>query len=254
MFTDWSSLDSPRARTLPRNVSLREVEQNINQPDNQTAQPGSEPAPIEAIGDVPCDNMSSLSTHQQLDEVGVRQTEIEANISDREVRTHLDGVRNINVNANTQTSRPLIDVTLPIDVSEQRSTQHVDQSVHDSESLRGSCTRSPDARIHETIPQLDGPVSIWSRSGRRIPENARMEQESFQRITTSHRREYPGESSDDACSDRRTYGGQRPLEERRCHGQHGRPSDRRRYEDGDYSGRGYANRGGGPPDEGWRTP
>ena len=63
LFTDWSSLDSPRARTLPRNVSLREVEQNINQPDNQTTQPGSEPAPIEAIGDVPCDNMSSLSTH-----------------------------------------------------------------------------------------------------------------------------------------------------------------------------------------------
>ena len=44
LFTDWSSLDSPRARTSPRNVSLREVEQNINQPDNQTTQPGSEPA------------------------------------------------------------------------------------------------------------------------------------------------------------------------------------------------------------------
>ena len=150
----------------------------------------------------------------------------------------------------TQTSHPLIDVTLPTDVSEQRSIQHADQSVHDSESLRGSCTRSPDARIHETIPQLDGPVSVRSRSGRRMPENARIEQESFQRITMSHRREYLGESSDDAHSDRRTYGGQRPLEERRCHGQHGRPSDRRRYEDGVYSRRGYANRDGGPPDDG----
>ena len=78
MFTDWSSLDSPRARTLPRNVSLREVGQNVNQPDNQTAQPGSEPAPIEAIGDVPYDNISSLGTCQQLDDIGVRQTEIEA--------------------------------------------------------------------------------------------------------------------------------------------------------------------------------
>ena len=111
--------------------------------------------------------------------------------------------------------------------------------VHDSESLRGSCTRSPDARIHETIPQLDGPVSVQSRSRKRMPENARIEQESFQRITASHRREYPGESSDDACSDRRTYGDWRPLEEGRCHGQHGRPPDRRRYEDGGYSGRGY---------------
>ena len=62
LFTDWSSLDSPQARTSPRNVSLRGVEQNINQPDNHTTQPGSEPAQIEAIGDVPCDNMSSLST------------------------------------------------------------------------------------------------------------------------------------------------------------------------------------------------
>ena len=203
------------------------MEKNINQPDNQTTQPGSEPAQIEAIGDVPCDNMSSLSTCRQLDEVGVRQIEIETNISDREIRTQLDGIRNINVDADTQTSHLLIDVTLPTDVSEQRSIQHAYQSVCDSESLRGSHTRSPDASIHETMPQLDGPVSVWSRSGRRMPENSRIEQESFQRITMSCRREYPGEGSDDAHSDRRTYGGQRPLEEGRCHGQHGRPSDMR---------------------------
>ena len=104
--------------------------------------------------------MSSLSTHRQHHEVGVRQIEIETNISDREVRTQLDGIRNINVDADTQNSCPLIDVTLPAGVNEQRSTQHTDQSVHDSESLRGSGTRSPDARIHETIPQLDGPVSV----------------------------------------------------------------------------------------------
>ena len=205
---------------------------------------------IEAIGDVPCDNMSSLSTRQQLDEVGVRQIEIETNKSDTEVRTHLDGIRNVNVDANTQTSCPLIDVTLPTGVSEQRSIQHTDQSIHDSESLRGSYIRSPDARIHEKIPQLECPVSVRSRSGRRMSENARIEQESFQRITTSHRREYLGESSDDAHSDRRTYGDQRPLEGGRCHGQHGRPSDRRRYEDGGYSRKGYVNRGGGPPDDG----
>ena len=189
------------------------MEQNINQPDNQTTQPGSKPAQIEAIGDVPCDNVSSLSTHQQLDEVGVRQIEMETNISDREVRTQLDGMRNINVDANAQTSHLLIDVTLPTGVSEQRSIQYTDQPICDSESLRGSCTRPPDARIHEAIPQLDGPVSAWSRSRRRMPENVRIEQESFQRITMSHRKEYPGESSDDTHSDRRKYGDQRSLEE-----------------------------------------
>ena len=79
--------------------------------------------------------------------------------------------------------------------------------IHDSESLRGSHTGSPNARIHEIMPQLDGPVSVQSSSGRQIAENARIEQESFQRMTAPHRREYPEESSDDAPSDRRTYGG-----------------------------------------------
>ena len=175
----------------------------------------------------------------------MRQTNIEADISDREVRTHLGGVRNINVNADTQTSHPLTDITLSTAVSEQRTTQHADQITHDSESLGCSHTGSPDVRTCEIIPQLDGPVSIWSRSRRRILENARIEQESMQRITASHRREYPGESSDDAHSDRRTYRDQRPLEERRCCGHHGSPSDRR-YEDGVYFRRGYVNRGGGP--------
>ena len=180
----------------------------------------------------------------------MRQIDIETNISDREVRTQLDGIRNINVDANTQTSHPLIDVTLHTGESEQRSNQHLDQSIHDSESLRGSCIGPSDARIHETIPQLDGPVSVQPKTRRRMPENARIEQESFQGITMSHRREYLGENSDDTHSDRRTYGDEKPFEEGRCHGQHGRPPDRRRYEDGGYSRRGYSNRGGGPPDDG----
>ena len=50
LFTDWSSLDSPHARTSPQSVSARETGQNINQPDNQTTQPGSESAQIEAMG------------------------------------------------------------------------------------------------------------------------------------------------------------------------------------------------------------
>ena len=50
LFIDWSSLDSPQARTSPQNASVRETEQDINQPDDQTNQPGSEPAQIEATG------------------------------------------------------------------------------------------------------------------------------------------------------------------------------------------------------------
>ena len=180
----------------------------------------------------------------------MRQIDIETNISDREVRTQLDGIRNINVDANTQTSCLLIDVILHTSESEQRSNQHPDQSIHDSESLRDSHIRPPDARIHETIPQLDSPVSVRPRTRRKMPENARIEQESCQTTTTSCRREYLGESIDDTHSDRRTYGDQRPFEEGSCHGQHGRPPDRRRYEDGGYSRRGHSNRGGGPSDDG----
>ena len=66
LFTDWSSLDSPRARTSPQNASVREIEQVMNQPDNQTIQPGSEPAQIEAMGNALHDNETSPSTHDSL--------------------------------------------------------------------------------------------------------------------------------------------------------------------------------------------
>ena len=62
LFTDWSSLDSPQARTSPQNASVREIEQGINQSDNQTIQPGSEPASIEAMGNALHDNVTSPST------------------------------------------------------------------------------------------------------------------------------------------------------------------------------------------------
>ena len=98
------------------------------------------------------------------------------------------------------------------------------------------------------IPQLDGPVSVQSRSRRRISENARIEQESFRRTTALHRREYPGKSSDDTHSDRRSYRDQGPPERGRYQGQNGRPPDRRNNQGRGYSGRGYTNQGGRPPE------
>ena len=46
LFTDWSSLESPCSRTSPQSVPIRESGQSINQPDNQTTQPGSGPTEI----------------------------------------------------------------------------------------------------------------------------------------------------------------------------------------------------------------
>ena len=129
------------------------------------------------------------------------------NTSDIEARTQRDGARVTDSNDDAQISCPLVDVILPTGMNEQVPMPHINLSIsrYDPESLRGSHTRTHDTRIQETIPQLDGPVSVWSRSRRRMLENVRIEQESFQRTTTSHRREYPDESSDDTHSDRRTY-------------------------------------------------
>ena len=47
-FTDWSSLGSgsPHVRMPPQRVLVRETGPDINQPVNQTTQPGSEPTQI----------------------------------------------------------------------------------------------------------------------------------------------------------------------------------------------------------------
>ena len=44
-FMDWSSLGSgsPHVRMPPQSVLVREIGPGINQPVNQTTQPGSEP-------------------------------------------------------------------------------------------------------------------------------------------------------------------------------------------------------------------
>ena len=62
LFTDWSSIGSPRESTSPRNASVRDVVPNINQPDNQTVQPGSEPARILVMGNALSDVMTFPST------------------------------------------------------------------------------------------------------------------------------------------------------------------------------------------------
>ena len=61
LFTDWSSIDSARERTSQHNVLAGNTELNINQTDNQTAQPRSEPARIEAMGNTLGDVMTFSS-------------------------------------------------------------------------------------------------------------------------------------------------------------------------------------------------
>ena len=215
----------------------------MNQPDNQTTQPGSEPAEIEAMGNALHDNVSSPSIHQQLDEVGVRMIDMGTNMSDIEVRPQRDRIRVIDSDDNAQVSCLLVNVILITGMSEQVPMPHINLSIsgYDPESLRGSHTRTHNTGIQESIPQLDGPVSVPSRHRRRMSGNTRFEQVYLQRTSTSCKREYSGESSDDTHSDRRTYGDRRSPERGRYQGQNGRPPDRRSYWDRGYSRTEYPN-------------
>ena len=49
-YTNWSSLGSPHVRMSPQNVLVEDTGPDINQPVNQTTQPGSVPAQIGAMG------------------------------------------------------------------------------------------------------------------------------------------------------------------------------------------------------------
>ena len=110
---------------------MREKEQDINQPDNQTNQLGSEPAQTEA-------NVTSSSTHQQLDQVGTRLIDIGTNTSDIEVRPQRHGVRIIDSDDDIQVSCPHVDVILPSGMNKQTPMPHINLSIsrYDPELLR----------------------------------------------------------------------------------------------------------------------
>ena len=93
LFTDWSSIDSPRERTSQCNISARSVEPNITQTDNQADQPRLESARNEAMGNTLSDVMTLPSTHQQLSQVGTRLIDRETNMSEVELRTQREETR-----------------------------------------------------------------------------------------------------------------------------------------------------------------
>ena len=103
------------------------------------------------------------------------------NTSDIEVRPQRDGTRVIDSDDDAQVSCPLVDVILPTGMNEQVPMPHINLSIsrYDPESLRGSHTRTHNTGIQEMILQLDSPVSVPSRTRRRMSENARIKQESF---------------------------------------------------------------------------
>ena len=176
LFTDWSSLDFPRTRTSPRDVSVRYIEQNGNQPNNQTIQSGSEPAQIQMIGNALLDSETSSSTHQQLDQEGVRLIDVGVNIPEVEVRSQRDGAELVELDDdNVQISCPHVEVLPLTDAIEQIHVPRIDLLTfrYNPESIRDSCMSTYDSGTWKTIPQLDGPIAVPSRLRRgRISECA----------------------------------------------------------------------------------
>ena len=166
LFMDWSSIDSPRERTSPHSTSARDIVPNINQPDNQTVQPGSEPARIEVMGNTLSDVMTFPGTCRQLNQVGTRLIDRETNMSDIEGRSQREETR-IDDSSNDK-------VIIPSNRNAQMPASHSGLSSYDTKLTGGSHIRTCNT---EMIPQLDGPLSVHSR--RRISENVRTGQETF---------------------------------------------------------------------------
>ena len=161
------------------------------------------------MGNSLCDNVTSTSTLQQPDQVGARFIDIGINTSEIEVISQRDGAEVIKSDDdNVQISCSHVKVTPLTDANEQVHVPHINVSTskYVPESIRDSHLSTYDIGTWETIPQLDGPLSVPSRlRGRRSSEHARTEPDFDPRTITSHRREYPGEDSDDSHNDRRSY-------------------------------------------------
>ena len=182
LFTDWSSIDSPRERETQCNLSARSVEPNTTQTLNQTEQPELDPVRDEAEGNINNDVMTVPSTHQQLSQVGTQFVDRETHTSEVEVRSLREETR---IDTRYIHSR---DVQIP--------TSHSGISSHETYIIGGSPVRP---HVTDIIPQLDGPTSVCTRR--------RPEQEIDRRTTTIPRGGYPDESDSDSHDNRRPHDG-----------------------------------------------
>ena len=91
-FSDWSSLGSPHARTSPHSVSDREVEQNVNIPNQLNVQSGTVPREETIRANSQEEVIVPPQINQQSEEQNVQMIEMEPNPLNIEVRTQRDGI------------------------------------------------------------------------------------------------------------------------------------------------------------------
>ena len=183
LFTDWSSLGSGSPPVIPPPQSVP-VEQNLGasgieiiQETDQTApqpsQPISQQSHMGMANNVVQGNLPTTPNVCQLhlERPNVlserRMNDMGINTSDVVIEPTRSGPRTSSMEANAQTSIPIVDVLLPSGLGDQIAIPHINLSIsgYEPDLLRTSGMRSPSVRAQEVsvIPQLDGPGSLPMR-------------------------------------------------------------------------------------------
>ena len=96
-----------------------------------------------------------------------RVNDIRTNTCDLVVEPARDRIRTLYIEANAQTSIPIVDELLHSNLGDHVTIPHVNLSIsgYEPDSLRTSGVRSPSMQAQEVsaIPQLDGPRSLLLR-------------------------------------------------------------------------------------------
>ena len=158
----------------------------------------------------------------QISQVGARLIDRETNTSEVKTRLPREEVRTDSIHTHSK------GIQVP--------SSNCEFSFHEMNITEGPLVRP---RIPDTIPQLDGPLSVRTRRKGTIPE--------MRRYTIMPRGSYPDDSESDSHDNRsheeRRYPGRRHYQDRG-----GRPPDR----EDNYNSEGPSNRGG--PPNGGRPP
>ena len=175
-FSDWSSLGSPHARSIPHSAPDRDVEQNVNIPNQLNVKTGTVPRE-ETITATPQEEVIiSPQISQQSEEHNVQMIEMEPNPLNTEERT-----QRAYIGTDRESSIPNIppsgNVTPPNGLGESTPIPNVSTGLEDNlETLRDTHLKAQRQSMQEipVVPPVDRLTSIPSRDRRIISENMRI--------------------------------------------------------------------------------
>ena len=170
-FSDWSSLGSPCARTIPHSTPDREGEQNVNIPNQLNVQSGTVPSHETIRTNSQEEVIIPPPSNQQVEEQSVHAIEVEPNPLNIEVRMQRDDMGTDREN-NVSIIQASGNVIPPIGVGEFTPSLNVHpEPENNSDTSRGSHVRTQGIDLQEisSIPSVERLTS--SRDRRVLSEN-----------------------------------------------------------------------------------